>query len=293
MEQYKEVLRQITRLDSMIPSGFLASDNWDFKALWAQIRATSLAFKGVRFPSSAEHQEAWNRFQELVQKVKSKEDEKRSQFLQRRETSAEIRDDLLRMAGRVLPDDSALGDLILAMATGGLSIILEQALDALLGPFDKRKDELLRSSQLLRDAWGRFSAQKAKLLREDKDTVYHALKNTQDKLDDLWAQYKEERERAVDAYHRERRQRHEAWRERTLENVRKSQERRSRLEDVLSHKRSHLSTLYDKLSGARSDEYRNRVEGWIEEEREAIRDIGAKIEEISNWIEEDLKKLNG
>lgn len=291
MEQYKEVLRHIDRLSSMIPSVILFDDSWDFKALWNQIRATSAAFKGARFPSSSEHQEAWTRFQALVQRVKDKENERRRQFSQRQESSAAIRDDLLARASRVLPDDSFLTELVITLATGGLNIILEQALDALLGPFDKRKEELLRSSQLLRETWDRFSAQKAQLLRQDKDTVFHTLRNIQDRLDDLWAQYKAEREKAVDAYHRERRQRREAWRERRLENLQKNRDRRSRLDDVLTHKRDHLIILYGKLSEARSDEYRSRVEGWIEEERSAISDIERKIEEIDGWIDEDLEKL--
>ena len=245
----------------------------------------------MRFPSKAEHEEAWSRFQDLVQKVKDKQNERHSKFEKQRESSESLRDSLIRRAENALPD-SGLADMILALATGGLSVILELTLDALLGPFDKRKEELLQSSRALKAAWGEFSSRKDQLLRDDKNTVFQALKNKQDQLDDLWAQYKAERQRTLDAFHQKKRQRHEEWRERTLANIHKNQERQSRLEDVLDHKRRHLDSLHDRLADAWSDGYRSRVEGWIAEEVDAISDIERKIHEVRSWISEDLAKLN-
>jgi len=285
------VIREIDRLESMVPSGLLAGDKWDCKALWNQIRATGAAFKGVRFPSRDEHQQAWERFQSLVQEVKDKQAASRERFEQRRAESERLRERLVRRAEQALPDDSGLGDLILAVATGGLSLAVKVALDTLLGLFDERKEELLRASRALKEVWNEFSAEKRSLLRDDKDTVYHALKSAQARLDDLWDRYKDERQKALDAYHREKRQRHEEWRERTLGNVRNNQERKSRLEGVLNHKRGHLESLAERLADARSDEYRSRVLGWIEEERDAILDIQGKIDQINSWIAEDLEKL--
>ena len=284
-------MQHIDRLEAMIPRGLFAGDNWDFKGIWRQIRETGAAFKGVRFPTKDEHEQAWSRFQALVQEVRDKQNERRSKFDQRREASEKLRDSLIRRAENALPD-SGLGDVVLAIATGGLSVILEMTLDALLGPYDKRKQELLESSNALRAVWGDFSSRKSELLRDDKDTAFQALKNQQQKLDDLWAQYKAERQSALESYHRERRRRHEEWRERALANVRKNQERVSRLEGVLEHKRGHLDSLYDRLSDARSENYRERVAGWIAEEVSAISDIERKIGEIRDWISEDLAKLN-
>ena len=275
----------------MIPSGLLGGDNWDFKALWSQIRETGATFKGVRFPTRDEHEQAWSRFQGLVHEVREKQNERRSKFDQRREASQKLRDSLIRRAENALPD-SGLGDLVIALATGGLSVLLEMTVDALLGPYDKRKQELLQSSSVLRAAWDEFGSRKNELLREDKNTVFEALKNEQQKLDNLWSEYKTERQAALDKFYGEKRRRHEQWRERTLGNIRKNQEREARLESVLAHKRSHLDGLYERLPGAWSDSYRERVAGWIEEEVSAIRDIGGKIAEIRGWISEDLAKLN-
>ena len=291
MKPHEEVLQHIDRLEAMIPRGLFAGDNWDFKGIWRQIRETGAAFKGVRFPTKDEHEQAWSRFQALVQEVRGKQNERRSKFDQRREASEKLRDSLIRRAENALPD-SGLGDVVLAIATGGLSVVLEMTLDALLGPYDKRKQELLESSNALRAVWSDFSSRKSELLRDDKDTAFQALKNQQQKLDDLWAQYKAERQSALDSYHQEKRRRHEEWRERALANVRKNQERVSRLEGVLEHKRGHLDSLYDRLSDARSENYRERVAGWIAEEVSAISDIERKIGEIRDWISEDLAKLD-
>ena len=275
----------------MIPSGLLPGANWDFKALWQQIRTTGAGFKGVRFPTRQQHDESWSRFQDLVQRVKTEQGERRSTFEKRRQASEELRERLIRDVENVLPD-SGLADVILTLATGGLNIVVEQTLDALLGPFDKRKEELLQASRALKNAWSDFGARKSELLKDDKNTVYHALKNQQDRLDDLWAQYKAERQKAWEAFHQEGRQRHEEWRERTLSNVQKNQERQSRLEGVLDHKRNHLVSLHYRLFDARSDDYRSRVEGWISEEQAAIEDIERKIDQIKGWVSEDLAKLN-
>lgn len=292
MKHYEEVQRNISRLEAMIPAGLLAADNWDFKAIWRQIRETSASFKGVRFPTKAQHEEAWSRFQTLVQKVKDKQQERRAKFDQRREASERLRDTLIRRAQNALPDDSGLGDAVLALATGGLSLIVEMTLDALLGPYDKRKQELLQANRALRAVWDEFTSRKGELLRDDKSTVFQALKNEQQKLDGLWSQYKAERQKTLDAYFQEKRRRHKQWRERKLANVRKNQERQSRLEGVLAHKRQHVESLYERLSEARSDSYRARVESWISEEVSAIRDIERKIDDIRGWISEDLGKLN-
>lgn len=291
MKHYEDVLRHIDRLEAMIPSGLFASDTWDFRAIWKQIRETGAAFKGVRFPTRSEHEEAWTRFQDLVQKVKKKQDERRSKFDQRRRSSEELRDSLIRRSEGALPD-SGLGDAILAIATGGVSLLVEATLDALLGPFDKRKEELLRSSRALKAVWGEFSSRKGELLGDDRNTVYQALKNVQGRLDNLWGAYKAERQGAMDAFHQRKRKRHEEWRERVLANIRKNQERKSRLEGVLEHKRGHLESLYERLSDARSDDYRARVAGWIAEEASAISDIERKIDEIRGWVSEDLAKMD-
>jgi hypothetical protein len=245
----------------------------------------------VRFPTQDEYEQAWSRFQDLVQRVKHKQNERRSNLEQKGESSQKLRDSLIHRAENALPD-SGFADVILALATGGLSVIAEQTFDALLGPFDKRKEALLQASRALQAVWDEFSSRKHELLRDDKNTVYHALKSKQDRLDDLWVEYKAERQRTVDAFYRERCQRHGEWRERTLANIRKNQERLSRLEEVLAHKRGHLDSLHDRLVDARTDEYRSRVEGWIAEEGAAISDIERKIYEIRSWISDDLAKLN-
>ena len=45
------------------------------------------------------------------------------------------------------------------------------------------------------------------------------------------------------------------------------------------------------MSSAWSDGYRERVEGWIDEEEHAIDDIEAQIRQVEDWLEEDRSKL--
>lgn len=99
MSNYNRVIREIKRLESMIPSGFMGiGDKWDFKEIWSQIKATQAAFKGSRFPTQEEHQAAWENFQSLVSKVKEKE-AKNCKY------SAELRDRIVQKAERIPPSD--------------------------------------------------------------------------------------------------------------------------------------------------------------------------------------------
>ena len=57
------------------------------------------------------------------------------------------------------------------------------------------------------------------------------------------------------------------------------------------NRRSHLSELEDKRSSAWSDDFRDRVDGWISEEESRIADIESKMDQIRTWIAEARAKF--
>ena len=203
------------------------------------------------------------------------------------EISAKSRDKVVGMARAAIPPTSfekAIETAILAYLTKGLSLLLEFC--------DNKESELQVYNARLKEAWNCFQKEKIKLLRHDKEIAYNALKEAEYKLNAAWAEFKGQKQKAQDQYYQAKRERHQAWRSKVQHNLEGNRQRYSKLEGVLEHKRAHLNELYEKHNDARSDSYRELVEGWIEEELRNIQDIEEKMTDIDGWIREDESKLN-
>ena len=184
MKNTDRVFKEMKRLESMIPSGFMGiGDHWDFKALWAQIKAVQEAFNEARFPTREEHQEAWTSFQNWVDKVKEKQAENRAE-------SAELRDQIVGKAEQIPPSDDRWIEFFLAIGTAGISLILE----SFLGVSDSRKEALQNANKNLQELWDLAKAKNDNLLRKDKDVVYQALRSANERLQEAWDQWKQVRE---------------------------------------------------------------------------------------------------
>lgn len=286
MSDYKEVNRNIAKLESMLP-GILDFGKPDWKAIWQQIRGTGKSFKGVRFPSKDDHEAAWNRFQRLVDKVKAQQAEHQKEWEKKKEESARLRERIISQARAAQPVDSGLTDFILTLATGGVTLLL----DAIMGPFDKEKEQLKDCGRQLQKGWDMLRENKENMFGKDKGLAFEALNETKELLDRRWERYKAERQKAYEKYQREKAGKRRAWKEKVEANIRKLEERRDKLNAVLAHKERHLDELHDKLRDARGDDFRSVVSGWISEEEAGIGDVKEKLGKVEDWIYEDKEKL--
>lgn len=289
-------------LESLIHEAGRDSRKW--KDVWSKIRSTGQAFKGSKFPSPRERQLAWNRFQSLVKSVKESQQRAREEFAAReRESEYHLRE-IQNLASGATPS-SDLDELIVAIFTGGLSIILSELIETILGPIDERKAELISCSGSLKEGWAYLTRYKGQMLRKDKDEAFQTLTHASKTLDTAWGDWKRakniafercraEQQAAWEQRQRDRKERlarREAWEERMKENRSKLQDQLGRLEGVLKHKKRHLLELEAKRDSARSDDFRNRVKGWIDEESDRIRDIESRIDQLREWISETDAKL--
>ena len=288
MGNHKDVIREIEKLKSMTPGGFFSSNKPDWKAIWAQVKVVGYSFKGVKFPTRDEHQQAWDKFQSLVDKIKYYQKEEQEKWNQKKSESTYYRDCIISQAKLAKPSYSSLTDVIMFLATGGVSAIL----DAIMGPFDEHKSELQRASEQLKKGWDLLNSYKNNMLGRDKHDAFLALNEAKENLDHEWYLYKQERQKAFDKFIREREAKQQAWRDRTEENIRKLEDRQERLNSVLSHKEDHLEKLRRDLDDAWSDDYRSRVSGWIAEEESNIEDIRNKLSNVENWLYEARSRLN-
>jgi len=143
------------------------------------------------------------------------------------------------------------------------------------------------------------------MLGKHKKEASEALKKASEALHEAWDKWKSARGEAIEQYHAEKQAawetrqakraawiaKKEAWEERMRENISKLEYRLDRLESALARRQSNLSKLEDMRDSARSDSYRDRVEGWIDEENDRISDIEKKIDQIKEWISDMTAKL--
>ena len=282
----------------------LQDANKDLKELWKLFNSESeqnnlfpedktVVYRSLK-DAESRLQEAWDEWKEV-----------------RAQQSADLRDKVIARAEHAVPltwIEGFIATLAAAELTDGVSLILQVLLDA----FADKEAELKLRNEELDKAWKFFNSEKNNLLPQDRNTAHQALNEAQARLNGAWGEYKQVRKKALDEHYGAKREKHEAWRSRTQENLKKNEQRREKLEraldhkrqnlennqqrqekleDVLERKRQHLDELYVKRDDARSDSYSERVEGWIEEELESIQDIEEKLEKINGWIEEDSDSI--
>lgn len=262
-----------------------------WKPVWGLIRDIGASFKDIRYPNRQARKDAWARFQSLVQKVKECQANEQVQYEDRARKSEQHKYEILHCADMASPSS----DFIVHLATGGLSLIAKAAIDLLPGPpVDDEKNELQRCSKALKKGWDLLSLYKDEMLGRDKHEAFKALQSAQQHLQERWDEWKQNRNAAYEKRRgaaKERAEKHSAWMERVEANIDNLKQRLERLTSVLAHKESHLDELRDKRDSAWNDDFRDRVEGWISEEEDNIRDIQDKIEQVEGWLEEARSKL--
>ena len=295
MRDASEIESLLDALDSLARDAEAKNATW--RDVWTEIRNIGHAFKGSRFPTPEDRQAAWKRFQSIVARVKVSQERARQVVDQMVSESERHLERLRSYALRATPSSES-ADAILAIATGGLSILIKAGLDAILGPFDERKLELQRCSQALKEGWEYLSDNKRNMLGKHKQEAFGALSRASDALGAAWDTWKTGRQQAVEHYRSQKRAawearqaKRESWETRMRENISKLEDRLDRLESALDHRRSHLSKLEDMRDSARSDSYRDRVDSWIEEEQERIGEIESKIRQVKGWVSEIEAKL--
>lgn len=271
---------------------------------WSEVKNIETLFRDSRFPTPKDRQDSWKQFQAIIGRVKAAQQQAKEAFDKRLSQSEYHLSQLRSFAERATPS-SELADVIIALCTGGLSVVLKAGLEALLGPFDERKMELQRCEEARREGWAYLTQHKMEMIGTHKKEAFDALRNAEESLRTAWDTWKRAKQDALDQFHAEKRAtwearqaekqerlaKREAWEERVREQISNLEDRLERLEGVLAHKRSHVSELEDKRSEATSDSYRDRVEGWIDEEREKIAGIESQMDQIKGWIAEKTAKL--
>ncbi len=137
-----------------------------------------------------------------------------------------------------------------------------------------------------------MSEYKDEMMGRDKKEAFQALKDAQDSLNSAWESWKEGKAKAKEAKDEYYRAKREAFQDKVRDRIATHKERLEKLYAVLSKAEAHLDNLRDQRASAWSDSFRDRVEGWIDEEEDRISSIKEKIDRIEGWLDEDRGKLD-
>ena len=277
-------------LERMVSDVKLCHTKW--QPVWELIRTIGASFKKTYYPTLTEKQEAWDKFQSIVQRVKHSQAEEQKYRDGISDESERHKNEILTCASAAKPP-SGLEEAIANIFVTFPQWVIRKAIDAVIpGPeIDEARETLDYCSKKLQEGWSLLSLHKQEMLGRDKKEAFEALKQSQELLDDAWDRWKSARQDAKQARQETWEARREAWEVRVQRNIDNLQERLDRLYDVLAHKEGHLEELQEKRDSARGDDFRELVEGWIDEEEENIRDIREKIDNIETWLEEERSKI--
>lgn len=169
------------------------------------------------------------------------------------------------LARRPLPDPSY--DLINSLVSLP-ALPVKMALDVFLpgGELDEKHEELKACSEKLQEGWRLISEYKLEMIGRDKNEAFKALKEAQDILNGAWEEWKKVKSQTREARKEHFQAKHEAFKDRVKERIKNLRERLEHEYSKLSKAEAHLDKLRDDRDSAWNGDFRERVEGWLEEE---------------------------
>ena len=293
---YSDLDQMITRLSAVIESDNPEKGYW--KGLWSLVGEIRGGFKGTRYPSINEKNEAWKRLEKLIanaeaRSTKEKEERERRQreWEQKVAKSEAARDKLASKLGATRPLsalEEMIGTLILAPI-----LLFESMLRDLLGleQLDRMHEDLKSCSAAMKDAWRFFNESKDAFLPADKHSAYEQLTKAQDRLNRAWDAWKEANGRAHEDRKRQRDQKQHEWRQRVSANIAKLEANIDKAEGALEHQRRHLDKLQGDYDSAWNEGFRDRCRDWMGQARDKISDIEASLDKMRGWVEDERTKL--
>lgn len=94
-----------------------------WKPLWDSIRTVGAAFKETRYPTRSEKDQAWQRFQGLVERVKQAQNSERAQREKLESTSEHWKGEIVVLAAKATPPSSFEED-VYAVTFGVLETVV-------------------------------------------------------------------------------------------------------------------------------------------------------------------------
>lgn len=226
----------------------------DLPQKWVKIREVSQMFKELKLIKT-DRERLWLEFNKKCDEVKSlkKGDDDKSEYLK--------------------------NQILHTLGNGENSLQISRA--PILNMFHDVTD-LRRFRAVINGCGEELSKNKTEMTPHDKQECFEAIQKARDYLNMCWEQYNAQNQA-----------KHANWRANTEANIEKNRQKYNKQVDFLARLEANLEKNHEQLASAYSDGFREKVEGWIEDNESKIEDVKAQLERIENWIEEDELKLRG
>ncbi|MBN9658444.1 MAG: DUF349 domain-containing protein [Acidobacteria bacterium] len=198
----QELNRRISQLEMLVRRAETSRDPEVIRETSTLIKEVGSAFRGIRYPTAAEHNAAWDRFSSISKAYHEEREKRREEWKRRASVSEDLKGEIVRMAQASWPHPDGFEDAVMMLI--GITPVIFAAKFALhmltfglfpmIGAELSRKDELQRASRNLREAWAHFTENKSGLTREDKNEVFQVLNRVQGEVDKEWGKWKEEKQ---------------------------------------------------------------------------------------------------
>ncbi|UPJ57652.1 hypothetical protein [Bradyrhizobium sp. 192] len=236
---------------------------YDWRPAWDKAREIQEAFEsGVRYPTQGQRQETWTRFNNIRNDLSKRSNADRERVFS---VSKDWRDEII-------------ADLELARYS--------KFADALFFFDPTTVDEMKQLGEQLNKTSRRLSEHKDQMLREHKEECFQRIQEVRATHDLFWGEYRKQRE----IRQQEHGERISDVLTRIQNNISKNYEKKERAEDALERVEANISKLCGMLENASSDEYRERVEGWLAEAEAKKESIEESVRRIEEWIEQDERR---
>ena len=127
---------------------------------------------------------------------------KQKKWEERANKSNDHADYLVKLASSAEPvGDTAIGDLLLTVFTGGLYAIAE-SLKSPKEILNEKMSYLQSCSKKLKEAREYFQSHKIDMIAEDKNRAYSAISSANEKLKSAWAEFNDQKQKAWESYKR-------------------------------------------------------------------------------------------
>ena len=232
----------------------------DYRPFWNKAKNVQVAFKAVHHPSRQEQENAWARFNDLRSEARRRHDYEKNQFLNK---SKDLKDQIMdKLSGRTW---SPITDSIFF--------------------FDQTTaDQIKRWGSYTKEAGQLLSQHKHEMTREHKQICFEKIQEVRDSHQRFW-------DGRSQAYEARKRERHDTFITKVQANINRNSEKLVKAVEALRRCKCHAIDLQEKLREAKSENFRDVVEGWIEENSDKRADIQTHIQRLESWIDEDTRKL--
>lgn len=273
---HEDLDKKIGQLESkMLAAGglFTGSTRDDWQAVFDLMKDIQADFSKIKYPTRDQRESAWQTFCSL----RSDAHEKSRKSYQERSDyrMIDINRELREADWDAISDE--MGDMITFYT------------------MPTTKELMREKGRHLREAGQLLSKYKHELTHEDKQEAFDRIKAIREQHDIFWGRVREaheENQRAWESKQREFEERNNQARASIERNLEKNREQLRKAEEALERHKNHRDKLRDDIASAYSDSFRDRAEGWLDEENDKIDDIEEHIARIEGWIEEGRSKLD-